>query len=195
MATQRARFGTTLVNRAKTESLELQREHESTEQGRLDSARQAREAERKAKQAQEVCVIFLATAGGAANLFFTQEQRMAEIRERNERLAEERKALQMDSQTWYTSAVAMSDDEEEKRRKKGTKGNRKKAKDDDGFVIEDEVAAPEVAESEDEDEGIQPTDKVPTARARSKRKVRPHLKSLPHVSLSAEPPFITEASR
>lgn len=162
MASQRARFGATLVNRARTESLEAQREHESTEQGRLDNARQAREAERKERQAKE-------------------EQRMAEIRERNERLAEERKTLQMDSQNWYTSAMAVSDEEEERRRKKGSSkggGQRKKPKDEDGFVVGDDAegAGADAPDTEDEEEGaleggIQPTDKVPTARARSKRKV------------------------
>lgn len=54
MASQRARFGSTLVNRARAETLEAQKEHESTEQGKVDAARQKREEERRQKQAAEV---------------------------------------------------------------------------------------------------------------------------------------------
>lgn len=59
IASQRARFGTTMVNKVKDEVLKVQREHESTEQGKLDSARRAREEDRRQKQASEVGTLSL----------------------------------------------------------------------------------------------------------------------------------------
>lgn len=91
---------------------------------------------------------------------------MAEIRERNEKIAEERKHWQLASQEWYQGVANLPDDDG-KSRKKG-KGGRK-ARDGDGFVVGDgDVAA---ASDGDEEEAVGPGDRVPTTRARPKRKV------------------------
>lgn len=101
---------------------------------------------------------------------------MQALRERNERLAEERKAMQQDSQQWYTKMVGESDVEEEvgtKKRKKG-KGPRKSApKDGDNFVVEDEAAVPAEGGADEGEEVEEEGEKLPTTRPKPTRRVCP----------------------
>ncbi|GAA6019166.1 hypothetical protein JCM10207_006573 [Rhodosporidiobolus poonsookiae] len=103
-------YGNSLLRRYE-ENLERQQAYEATEQGKLDAARRAREAEQAKRDEKE-------------------RERLAQIQRQAEALAEQRRKMREEAETWAAMSKAWVDEDEddEGRKRKGGAGGGKKRK-------------------------------------------------------------------